>query len=111
ALIYDQLFHLERVVDAATITKLTRNSLLVLVVPLMSYYYHRRLTNHQVQGVGNQPKWYRLIPLFVLGFIGMAILRTVGDAGVANNGAAFGQFNSEQWRTVWQSLNQLSTKI
>ena len=36
------------------------------------------------------PKWYKLIPLFVIGFLLLAFVRTIGDMNVENNGLAFG---------------------
>lgn len=110
ALIYDQLFHMERVVDIATITKLTRNSLLIIVVPLMSYYYFNKVGDRNTDGVDSRPKWYTLIPLFVLGFIALAIVRTIGDSGITNQGAAFGLLDPNQWKSLWSGLNTLGSK-
>jgi uncharacterized integral membrane protein (TIGR00698 family) len=110
ALIYDQLFQMERVVDIATITKLTRNSLLIIVVPLMSYYYLNKVGDRTTAGVNSRPRWYTLIPLFVLGFIAFAIIRTLGDAGITNNGVAFGLLDPNQWKSLWSALNTLGSK-
>lgn len=101
---------MERVVDVATITKLTRNSLLIIVVPIMSYYYLNKIADRNKDNENTQPKWYKLIPLFVLGFIAMAIVRTLGDSGVVNNGLAFGFLDPNQWASVWTSLNTLGSK-
>lgn len=38
------------------------------------------------------------LPMFVLGFVGMASVRTVGDATLAQSGAAFGMMDTETWR-------------
>lgn len=109
ALIYDQVFNLTKVVDVATITKLTRNTMLIFIVPVMSYYYLRIKSD---RGSEKDPshKWYKLIPLFVLGFLSMAIIRTIGDAGITSSGLAFGLLNPEAWHTTWSSLNNLGSK-
>jgi uncharacterized integral membrane protein (TIGR00698 family) len=109
ALIYDQVYDMAKVVDVATITKLTRNSLLIAVVPIMSYYYLNK--KNENRGKNEQtPRWYQLIPLFVIGFILMAGVRTIGDSGINENGVAYGLLNPEQWKTFWKSLNILGSK-
>src|SRR5699024_11243664 len=41
ALIYDQIFDMKRVVDVATVTKLTRNLFIIVIIPLVSYLYYK----------------------------------------------------------------------
>lgn len=108
ALIYDQVYNTAKVVDVATITKLTRNFLLIAVVPIMSYYY-LKVSDRQGDGASSHPKWYQLIPLFVLGFVALAIVRTIGDSGVSNQGLAFGLLDPAQWKTIWSSMNTLGS--
>lgn len=122
ALIYDQLYDAQRVVDVATITKLTRNVLLIAVVPIMCYYYYKRSRqqlenkasaqdedNRYQDGIVDVPRWYHFFPLFVLGFLGFAILRSIGDAGVTEQGLAFAIWTPEQWTTIWTSINNFSS--
>jgi uncharacterized integral membrane protein (TIGR00698 family) len=111
ALIYDQIFQSAQVVDIATITKLTRNFLLVLVVPIMSYYYLNKVADRNLDNHVSRPKWYSLIPLFVLGFLALAMVRTLGDAGVTNQGAAFGFLDPSQWKIVWSSLDKFGKNL
>ncbi|PSL46907.1 putative integral membrane protein (TIGR00698 family) [Salsuginibacillus halophilus] len=108
ALIYEQMFQSTEVVDVATISKLTRNTLLVAVVPIMSYLY---LKKGQASNEGNLQvkKWYQLIPLFVVGFLLMAGVRTIGDAGVTEQGQALGLFSPENWEALTSSLNTLGS--
>lgn len=107
ALIYSQVFDQTVVIDAATVTKLTRNFLLILVVPLITFYYLHHSKEHNK--TEDRPRWYQLIPLFVLGFLAMAILRSAGDAGIARQGLAFGWLTEESWHTVWTSLSRLGS--
>lgn len=116
ALIYEQVYSNPQVVEVATITKLTRNVLLVAVVPLMSYYYLKNQRHQRSEEddctPSYSPRWYRLIPLFVVGFLLMAIVRSIGDAGFnqpAN--AAFGLWSSDQWQSIWQTLNASGTYL
>lgn len=111
ALIYDQVFDSSKVVDVATITKLTRNVLILAVVPLLSLYYLNKTGDDRKEGNAvARPKWYKLIPLFVIGFLAMAIVRSIGDAGITDNGAAFGMLNEVQWKSTWTSLNKFGSE-
>jgi len=39
----------------------------------------------------------RVFPLFIAGFLGMAIIRSLGDAGLQGGGKALGFLGEEQW--------------
>lgn len=110
ALIYDQVFDSSKVVDVATITKLTRNVLILAVVPLLSLYYLNKVGDRNDGNAVARPKWYKLIPLFVIGFLAMAIVRSIGDAGITDNGAAFGMLNEVQWKSTWTALNKFGSE-
>ena len=72
-LIYDQQFNSPETLNIATITKLIRNTFLVIMIPLFAFLYNRNTT---------KTKNYSLLdifPYFVLGFIGMIIFRNIGD--------------------------------
>jgi len=72
-LIYDQQFNNPEVLDVATVTKLIRNTFLVILIPLFAFLYNRgRLKDQKYSILG-------IFPYFVLGFIGMIILRNLGD--------------------------------
>ena len=40
ALIYDQIFDVKKVVDVATVTKLTRNLFIIVIIPIVSYLFY-----------------------------------------------------------------------
>ena len=72
-LIYDQQFNSPETLNIATVTKLIRNTFLVIMIPLFAFLYNRGKT---------KAKSYSLLdifPYFVLGFIGMIIFRNIGD--------------------------------
>ena len=86
-LIYDQQFNSPETLNIATVTKLIRNTFLVIMIPLFAYLYNRGRT---------KAKNYSLLdifPYFVLGFIGMIILRNVGDQ----------LFLTESSQYIWQN--------
>jgi len=67
--------------DSATIVKLARVSLLAPVVVAIGYAYARRRAagdNAVASGATRAPRLLSLFPTFVLGFLLMALLRTLG---------------------------------
>lgn len=97
ALIYDQIYDIEKAVDVAMVTKLTRNLFIIAVIPLISFLFFRNSDSENAGEVRKVPKWYKLIPLFVIGFLILAFVRTIGDVSIANNGVAFGFMTSQTW--------------
>ncbi len=72
-LIYDQQFNSPETLNIATVTKLIRNTFLIIMIPLFAILYNRG----QAEGKGYS--FLSIFPYFVLGFIGMIILRNIGD--------------------------------
>ena len=91
-LVYQQYYDSPQALDVATVTKLVRNLGMLIVIPLMSIIYHR---NHS-DGT-EAPRWYTMIPLFVIGFAMMSLIRTVGDMGDAPFG---GLLSHELWSSI-----------
>lgn len=112
ALIYDQMFDSTKVVDVATVTKLTRNLFIIVIIPFVSYLFFKnsRVTEEESKGSENKlPKWYTFIPLFVVGFLFCAFLRTIGDVTLDSSGAAFGFMNFENWSTFYHNISSFGT--
>jgi uncharacterized integral membrane protein (TIGR00698 family) len=93
-LVYQEYFGDARALDVATVTKLVRNLGMLLVIPLMSIYYHRRSSEGAAP-----PPWYTMVPLFVIGFAMMSLLRTVGDTAGADE-KVLGFLSHEQWQAL-----------
>ena len=72
-LIYEQQFNSPETLNIATVTKLIRNTFLIIMIPLFALLYNRGKTKEKNYSVLN------IFPYFVLGFVGMIILRNVGD--------------------------------
>ena len=72
-LIYDQQFNSPETLNVATVTKLIRNTFLVIMVPLFGYLYNRGKVKDKNYSI------FSIFPYFVLGFIGMIVVRNVGD--------------------------------
>ena len=79
ALVYSQVFDLPKALDVATVTKLVRNVFMAAVIPFMALYYARR-TNGGEESVGKKASFTKLLPQFVIGFLMLAVIRSLGDA-------------------------------
>lgn len=96
-LVYQEYFGDAAVLNVATVTKLVRNLGMLIVIPLLSFLYHRKSEADEVN-----PGLWSLVPLFVIGFASMSLLRTVGDVGEH----PFGLLNP----ATWQSLIAIATQ-
>ena len=72
-LIYDQQFNSPEALNIATVTKLIRNTFLIIMIPLFAFLYNRGKTKEGSYSILN------IFPYFVLGFVGMIIVRNIGD--------------------------------
>jgi uncharacterized integral membrane protein (TIGR00698 family) len=90
---YREYFGDPRALEVATVTKMVRNLAMIAVIPLMAIAHRPAPTGTGARS-GRTPRWYELVPLFVLGFAAMCLLRTVGDLG----GRPFGLLSSDGWR-------------
>ena len=72
-LIYDQQFNSPETLNIATVTKLIRNTFLVIMIPLFAFLYNRNNSSKQNYSL------LKIFPYFVLGFVGMIIFRNLGD--------------------------------
>lgn len=107
ALIYAQVFSANEVIDVATITKLTRNVFIIAVIPFVSYLFFRNHRESEEGNAGQLPKWYKLFPLFIFGFLLLSMMRSIGDATASGNGQAFGLFSPigwEEFHRFWSSF-------
>jgi uncharacterized integral membrane protein (TIGR00698 family) len=96
-MIYQNLFGTEQALDTATITKLLRNLSMLIVIPALSITFQRR---HHTGGA--RPHWSKLVPLFIVGFALMSMVRTVGDLGTT----PFGILSIEQWEAIIAASKQ-----
>ena len=85
-LIYDQQFNSPETLNIATVTKLIRNTFLVVMIPLFGYLYNKGNPESNKVSVLN------IFPYFVLGFIAMIIIRNVGDQLTQSQ-----NYNLETW--------------
>ncbi len=102
ALTYRQMYADDVVLRVATVTKLTRNLCLAGVIPLLTWMHLR--ASHTTQSGRLPTSWRTLVPLFVVGFVAMALVRTIGDATLQSSGAAYGVWDTAGWGRVTNRL-------
>lgn len=88
ALVYQQFYDSPQALDAATVTKLVRNLGMLVIIPLMGIIHHRA----SAEGTA-PPHWWTMVPVFVIGFAAMSLVRTLGDMGED----AFGLLPRADW--------------
>jgi uncharacterized membrane protein YadS len=71
------------------------------VVPGLALFHGRRAG--KTDGRMEIGKYF---PLFVLGFLAMAVARSVGDAGVIRGGHAFGVWEAPAWKQLTKTLGE-----
>ena len=76
-LIYQETFSSPVALEASMTTKLLRNSFLIILIPLLTYLYDREKTN-------NKSSIVKFFPFFVLGFVSLSLVRTMGDIFMIN---------------------------
>ena len=87
-LIYEQQFNSPETLNIATVTKLIRNTFLIIMIPLFAFLYNRGQTKEKGYSI------LSIFPYFVLGFVGMIILRNVGDEVFSTNNNWIDSINS-----------------
>jgi len=96
-LVYQQFYNDPQALEVATVTKLVRNLGMLVVIPLMCIVHHRRSAEP-----GVVPRWWNIVPMVVIGFAGMSLIRTIGDMG----DLAFGLLPQVQWHSVVDGVRQ-----
>jgi len=105
AKIYADMYSQPLALDVATIAKLVRNVFMALVIPYMAYSYAKKMQNSP-EFQGQKTSFAKLFPVFILGFLLMAVLRSIGDAGINTGGKAFGLWDSGTWSQIIAFIKQ-----
>jgi uncharacterized integral membrane protein (TIGR00698 family) len=102
ALTYKQIYSDDVVLRVATVTKLTRNIFLAFVIPLLTWLHVRSSTGPGA--ARRQTTWRQFVPGFVVGFLAMAIARSIGDATLGSSGAAYWLWDLRAWGSLTNAI-------
>tara|TARA_B100000927_G_C16355803_1_gene425303 strand:- start:338 stop:898 length:561 start_codon:yes stop_codon:yes gene_type:complete len=97
-LIYDQQFNNPETLNVATVTKLIRNTFLVIMIPLFAFLYNRGEIKSEKYSI------LSIFPYFVIGFISMIIVRNLGDQFFTSE-----KDNYEIWINLIEYIKVLAT--
>jgi uncharacterized membrane protein YadS len=86
----------------AAVVKLVRNLFMAGVIPLMALLYHGG--GDPATASQTRPPWHQAIPLFVVGFLAMGAVRSVGDLGAR----PFLMLDRDTWRQFLGSSDTAS---
>ncbi len=103
ALTYKQAFADDDVLRVATVTKLTRNLFLAAVIPYLAWQ-HARAGGRSAAAGAKPASWRSYVPAFILGFVALAILRSIGDGMLNAGGRAWGLWDRAAWTSLVSTL-------
>ncbi len=103
-LIYSEQYSSPTTMDIATVTKLVRNVSMIVVIPFISYLYLKNNLNKK----NTNPSFLSMFPIFIIGFIAMGLIRSVGDYGIQSFDQAFGIFLDDQWKLIINNIKLLA---
>lgn len=92
------------VLDTAAVTKLLRNAFMLVVIPGAVWMHHREHAREQRRL--QLPRLTQAVPYFVMAFLALALLRTVGDLGAERFG---GELAAERWNAMLASAGSASS--
>mmetsp|Transcript_7163 Transcript_7163/g.10913 ORF Transcript_7163/g.10913 Transcript_7163/m.10913 type:complete len:459 (+) Transcript_7163:126-1502(+) len=111
ALTYNEVYQDEVALKMAVVTKLTRNVFLAGVIPLLAHRFVAQEQETAKDGKDGQRRrflnWETLkkcLPVFVLGFIGVACIRSLGDAMLTADEKALYLFTEEEWKKLSKTI-------
>ena len=102
AFLYQDYFSDPTVAKIATVAKLMRNTLMVVVIPGVTIWSMRmrRTEAQDVDPVRKKIPLATMIPFFIVWFVLMSVLRSVGDQLFIVEALEVGAFASAQWKAL-----------
>ena len=96
-LMYQSQYNAPEAFDTATITKLVRNLCMIAVIPIVGILYSQRSSK-----ADGKTRLLSMIPWFIVGFVVMSGIRTLGEIGER----PFGILEPQQWSDTVTILRQ-----
>ena len=99
-MIYADQYLSPKVFDVSTVTKLVRNTAMLVVIPYLSFKH----TNYKETDISLGKKLTKF-SFFYTWFLFLGLVRTFGDYSLEQNSKAFGLFNIELWNGLIFEIN------
>jgi len=103
-MIYMDQYSSPKVFDVSTVTKLVRNTAMLVVIPYLSF----NSAKLKIKNLPIAKRLYQIFPFFILGFLSFGFLRTFGDMSLDQSSRAFGIFNANEWNWLILKINIMS---
>ena len=114
ALLYSEIFDQPLTLEIAVITKLFRNTCMIFVLPLIAYYTSIYGENFQGESkTESQEKLTlkRYFPAFIIWFLLLATLRSLGDFSLDTTEKFFGGISEENWKKFGETLKKITVQL
>jgi len=111
-MIYAEQYANPSVLDIATVIKLVRNTMMVMVIPLLAYLARKDSNQNNKINIGS------IFPYFIIGFLAFGMIRTIGDqfeyqigSELWNNFIHFIKYSAELLLIIAMSAVGYNTKL
>ena len=111
-MIYAEQYENPSVLDIATVIKLVRNTMMVMVIPLLAYVARKNSKQNNKINIGS------IFPYFIIGFLVFGMIRTIGDqfeyqigSELWNNFIHYIKFSAELLLIIAMSAVGFNTKL
>ena len=111
-MIYAEQYENPSVLDIATVIKLVRNTMMVIVIPLLAYLAKKDSNLNNKINIGS------IFPYFIIGFLAFGIIRTIGDqfeyqigSEIWNNFIHYIKYSAELLLIIAMSAVGYNTKL
>ena len=114
ALLYSDIFDQPLALEIAVITKLFRNTCMIFVLPLIAYYTSIYGENFQGESKTESQKKLtlkRYFPAFIIWFLLLATLRSLGDFTLDTTEKFFGGISEENWKEFGETLKTITVQL
>ena len=104
ALVYSETYAAGVTLVTAVVTKLLRNTLMIVIIPLAGTSMNAR-DEHSGGAPSRFQQAISVFPGFVAWFLGFSFLRSIGDAMLSRSRSALFLFDSEAWASLGEALS------
>ena len=114
ALLYSEIFDQPLALEIAVITKLFRNICMIFVLPLIAYFTSIYGENFQDESKTESQKKLtlkRYFPAFIIWFLLLATLRSLGDFSLDTTEKVFARISEENWKEFGETLKTITVQL
>ena len=114
ALLYADLFNQPLALEIAVITKLFRNICMIFVLPFIAYFTSASEETYQDKSSKNlqtKLKLSKYFPIFIIWFLLIATIRSLGDFSLEFNEKVFGIITEASWKEFGEILKKITVQL